>query len=155
MKYILYGANRVAKDFLYMFEDLQIVYFIDDEYEGRMFLGYPVARPAELNKRMTEEQIILCDFDKTKKETRLLEMGLVYGKIIYMKKISLTGWIPLSYRKRERLLYGGSEGLPDNFVMRIRNMTRKLLLIPARKRKHTEIREWYCRRRSTTGPTGL
>lgn len=80
MKYILYGANRVAKDFLYMFEDLQIVYFIDDEYEGRMFLGYPVARPAELNKRMTEEQIILCDFDKTKKETRLLEMGLVYGK---------------------------------------------------------------------------
>lgn len=80
MKYILYGANRVAKDFLYMFEYLQITCFVDDEYEIQTFMGYPVVRLRELNMKTTEEQIILCDFDKSEKETKLLEMGMVYGK---------------------------------------------------------------------------
>lgn len=79
MKYILYGANRVAKDFLYMFEHLQVACFIDDEYEDQTFLGYPVVRPEELNKKRADEQIILCDFDKAKKEAKLLEMGMAYG----------------------------------------------------------------------------
>lgn len=80
MRYIIYGTNRVAKDFLYMFEHLEITCLIDDEYEGQTFLGYSVVRPKELIEKRNEEQIILCDFDKAGKEKKLLEMGLVYGK---------------------------------------------------------------------------
>lgn len=80
MRYIIYGTNRVAKDFLYMFEYLEITCFIDDEYEGQTFLGYSVVRPKELMEKRNEEQIILCDFDKAGKEAKLLEMGLAHGK---------------------------------------------------------------------------
>lgn len=42
MKYIIYGVNRVAKDFLYIFDSLEIVYFIDTDSDRTDFLGYPV-----------------------------------------------------------------------------------------------------------------
>lgn len=80
MEYIIYGANRVAKDFLYMFEKLKITCFIDDVYEGQTFLGYPVVRLEDLAGKMNGEQIILCDFDKAEKETKLSELGMTYGK---------------------------------------------------------------------------
>lgn len=36
MIFAIYGVNRVAKDFTYIFSDLDTVCYIDDEY------GYPV-----------------------------------------------------------------------------------------------------------------
>ena len=40
MKYVIYGTSRVAKDYLYIFDDLSILYFIDDEYNENKFLTY-------------------------------------------------------------------------------------------------------------------
>ena len=42
MNYILYGANRVAKDFLYIFNGLEIQYITDEGYPSKEFLGYEV-----------------------------------------------------------------------------------------------------------------
>ena len=42
MKYIIYGVNRVAKDFLYIFKDLDILYLTDDVTERGNFCGYPI-----------------------------------------------------------------------------------------------------------------
>lgn len=40
MKYIIYGINRTAKDFTYIFDDLEILYLIDDNVEpGKVSLG--------------------------------------------------------------------------------------------------------------------
>ncbi len=35
MKYIIYGINRVAKDFLYIFEDLEIFCLTEDAAETK------------------------------------------------------------------------------------------------------------------------
>lgn len=78
MQHTIYGANRVAKDFLYMFDDLEIAAVIDDDCEEPTFLSYPVRKSASLAESV-EGQIILCDFDKRKKEARLQALGLSYG----------------------------------------------------------------------------
>lgn len=79
MKYIIYGTNRIAKDFLYMFDYLEIAHFIDDAYEGKAFLGYGVVKPEEVIKD-DDARIIICDYDKTRKEKKLSSLGLVYGR---------------------------------------------------------------------------
>ena len=38
MKYAIYGVNRVAKDFLYIFSELQIVCFFDESYSEEDFI---------------------------------------------------------------------------------------------------------------------
>lgn len=80
MNYILYGANRVAKDFLYIFNDLEIQYITDDGYPSKEFLGYQVKDLEEALSHKAYDRIILCDFDKTAKETKLQKYGLERGK---------------------------------------------------------------------------
>ncbi len=80
MKYIIYGVNRVAKDFLYIFDSLEIVYFIDTDSDRTDFLGYPVHDIAYALNNQGYDQIIICDFDKEQKKKRLLAEGLEYGK---------------------------------------------------------------------------
>lgn len=79
MKYIIYGVNRVAKDFLYVFEDLEILYFIDSESDCGEFLGYSVHDLEYALNDKDYDQIILCDFDKDKKKNILVSKGFVYG----------------------------------------------------------------------------
>ena len=80
MDYILYGANRVAKDFLYIFNELEIQYITDDGYPSKEFLGYQVKALEEALSHKAYDRIILCDFDKTAKETKLQKYGLERGK---------------------------------------------------------------------------
>lgn len=80
MNYILYGANRVAKDFLYIFNELEIQYITDDRYPSKEFLGYQVKALEEALSHKSYDRIILCDFDKTAKETKLQKYGLERGK---------------------------------------------------------------------------
>ncbi len=80
MNYILYGANRVAKDFLYIFNELEIQYITDDGYPSKEFLGYQVKALEEALSHKAYDRIILCDFDKTAKETKLQKYGLERGK---------------------------------------------------------------------------
>lgn len=79
MRYIIYGANRVAKDFLYIFDELDIVCVVDDEWDGKTFEGYPVFREDHFREKTADEQIILCDFKKETKISRLNQAGFVYG----------------------------------------------------------------------------
>lgn len=79
MKYVIYGANRVAKDFLYMFDHLEITGVVDREWRGESFASYPVYGEAYLKKRDKDEQIIVCDFEKEEKLSRLEEEGFLYG----------------------------------------------------------------------------
>lgn len=80
MNYIIYGANRVAKDFLYIFDKLKIMYVTDDGHSAEEFLGYEVKTLDEALSDKSYDKIILCDFDKTQKETKLQECGLERGK---------------------------------------------------------------------------
>lgn len=79
MKYIIYGANRVAKDFLYIFDQLNIVCVVDDEWDKDCFESYPVLKEDYFRKKAADEQIIVCDFTKEAKRLRLDKAGLIYG----------------------------------------------------------------------------
>jgi MoaA/NifB/PqqE/SkfB family radical SAM enzyme len=81
MKYAIYGANRVSKDFLYIFDGLEIAFFIDDGYVGNEFLLYKVMDfKCAISKRNDYGRIIVCDFDKADKIEKLAGVGLIYGK---------------------------------------------------------------------------
>lgn len=80
MKYIIYGANRVSKDFIYIFNNLNILYIIDDIDNIDNFCNYHVKTVQFALKDNTYDQIILCDFDKSIKEEKLKKNGLTYGK---------------------------------------------------------------------------
>lgn len=80
MKYIIYGVNRVSKDFIYIFDNLEILYFVDENCCTAKYLGYQVKKLETAVIDHTYDQIIICDFDKTIKEKNLRDMGLVYGK---------------------------------------------------------------------------
>ena len=61
MDYILYGDNRIAKDFRYLFDDLNIISVSDDIESILSDYCY--------------DQIIICDFDKSQKEGKLKKRG--------------------------------------------------------------------------------
>ena len=56
MKYIIYGNNRVAKDFIYIFNQLSVIKLTDN-----------INCIIELRK-VEDVQVIICDFDKAIKE---------------------------------------------------------------------------------------
>lgn len=81
MKYIVYGVNRVTKDFLYIFDRLEILYVTDDaDTTEKVWNGYPVKNIEDALKDDIYDQIILCDFDKRQKEEKLQKNGLIYGQ---------------------------------------------------------------------------
>ena len=79
MNYVIYGANRVAKDFLYMFDKIRPLYFIEDELPDALFLGYRVKSLEAALCEKEHKQIIICDFEKEDKERRLQAHSLCYG----------------------------------------------------------------------------
>lgn len=94
MKYIICGKNRVAKDFMYMFENLDILGIVDD-----------VDLAIEDN---AHDQIILCDFDKTEKEKRLQQRGMAYGKD-YVYEEDFFGFLdPVMLPKDRKLAVWGT-----------------------------------------------
>lgn len=86
MQYIIYGVNRVAKDFIYIFHDLDILYLADDNPTIKSLCGYEIKEIDNALQEHLYDQIILCDFDKADKEDRLQKEGRIYGKdYIYEK----------------------------------------------------------------------
>lgn len=79
MKYIIYGVNRVAKDFLYIFDNLDIMYFVDTDSKRKEFLEYSVYDLEYALNEHDYDQIIVCDFDKDNKRNILVSRGLIYG----------------------------------------------------------------------------
>lgn len=68
--YIVWGTNRVARDFLYVFDDLRIVAQIRDDISEKEMLDIVAKNP--------NVKIIICDFDHDLKEQKLKHWGLLY-----------------------------------------------------------------------------
>lgn len=83
--YVIYGVNRVAKDFEYIFKDkINIKYFIDDDLScGQTFCDRPVHGIDKLDR---SEKVIVCDFDKTRKVETLNLRGYIYGENYFSEK---------------------------------------------------------------------
>lgn len=79
MRYIIYGVNRVTKDFLYLFEHLDILYLSDDFPAEDRIWGYEVKKLEDALQEHLYDKIIVCDFDKKQKNINLQEKGLRYG----------------------------------------------------------------------------
>ncbi len=84
MKYAVYGVNRVMKDFLYFFDDIEVTIFFDDEESEESGLSV-----IDINKydyyKDKFEQLIVCGFEIKDKLEKLDEMKLVY-KEDYIKE---------------------------------------------------------------------
>ena len=108
MKYIIYGVNRVAKDFLYIFKDLDILYLTDDVTERGNFCGYPIQGLEEALMDTSYAQIILCGFDKKQKEKILQKRGLLYGQDYIYEKDFFTQLDECSIPSDRKILVWGT-----------------------------------------------
>lgn len=80
MNYAIYGVNRVAKDFMYIFDKMKIKCFFE-ESTGTEFLGRKVYSIDELYEHASEwDKLIICGFDKELKRKTLERMGLKRGR---------------------------------------------------------------------------
>jgi len=107
MKYAIYGVNRVAKDFLYIFDNIDVVCFLEDDCEINEFCGKKVLPFKTVD--VCYDKIIVCDFDKTEKVKKLEEMGLSYGKdFLYEKDFfyMLDEGIILNEHKKPLVIWG-------------------------------------------------
>ena len=86
MKYLLFGINRVAKDFEYIFREyLQIKGFINDtENELTEFCGQKVYKLTD--DEIEGSKFIICDFQKSDKHRLLEKKGFTYGKDFWYEK---------------------------------------------------------------------
>lgn len=81
VKYVIYGINRVAKDFLYIFDNINVICIADDCLTVDEFSGYKVKKIDDLlTEERKFEKIIICDFEKGYKRKKLEAFGLQYGK---------------------------------------------------------------------------
>lgn len=80
MRYIILGVNRVTKDFLYVFEEINPIFVVDDEYPNLLFENIQVEKSNALITRRDEyDQIIVCGIDKEKYISILNRIGYEYG----------------------------------------------------------------------------
>ncbi len=78
MKYAIYGVNRIAKDFMYIFDKTDIVCFYTDG-EEQAWMGLPVYKIDDWYKvEKNYDRIIICDIEKDEKRKKLENMGLKY-----------------------------------------------------------------------------
>lgn len=70
----------MTKDFLYIFDQLDILYLADDTIELERFCGYEIKKTEDALIDSSYDRIILCDFDKEHKENIMRKRGLRYGE---------------------------------------------------------------------------
>lgn len=116
MNYIIYGANRVAKDFLYIFDKLKIMYVTDDGHSAEEFQGYEVKTLDEALSDKSYDKIILCDFDKSHKEAKLQECGLERGKDYLYEEDFFAGLDEFHIPPERKLAVWGTGQIADFFT---------------------------------------
>ena len=116
MNYIIYGANRVAKDFLYIFDKLKIMYVTDDGHSAEEFQGYEVKTLDEALSDKSYDKIILCDFDKSQKEAKLQECGLERGKDYLYEEDFFAGLDEFHIPPERKLAVWGTGQIADFFT---------------------------------------
>lgn len=115
MEYIIYGANRVAKDFMYIFDEMKILYLIEDDYPSQVFQGYEVKNLEEALSGKSYDKIILCDFDKRLKEAKLRERGLERGKDYLYEEDFFTGLDEFQIPPQRKIAIWGTGQMADAF----------------------------------------
>lgn len=108
MNYIIYGINRVSKDFTYIFNNLEILYLTDDFIKTKDIWGYNVKSLEEALEDTAYDQIILCDFDKKQKEETLQKNGLHYGKDYVYEEDFFTELDEVSIPSDRKILVWGT-----------------------------------------------
>ncbi len=108
MKYVIYGANRVAKDFLYLFAQMEIVCVVDNEWDRDFFEKYPVRKEDYFKEKGADEQIIVCDFAKEEKALRLKEAGFVYDADYLYEEDFFSQLDELTIPKERKLVMWGT-----------------------------------------------
>lgn len=122
MKCVIYGVNRVAKDFLYIFDNLDIEYIIEDRSDVVEFMGYKVnSLEYALNNR-NYDKIVLCDFDKTEKIKCLQEHGLGYKEDYVYEEDFFTQLDDFSIPKDKKLAIWGTGTIAKEFYSYSVNM---------------------------------
>lgn len=116
MDYIIYGANRVAKDFMYIFDKLKIMYVAEDGYSSGEFQGYEVKALKEAFLDKSYDKIILCDFDKSLKEEKLRERGLERGKDYLYEEDFFTDLDEFHVPPNRKLAVWGTGQIADAFT---------------------------------------
>ena len=82
MKYVIYGANRIAKDFIYIFSSkIEIVAIVEDagkisSCEIEKVAVYDIK---QLNT-IQFDQVIICDYEKAHRIKSLEKLEYRYGK---------------------------------------------------------------------------
>ena len=116
MKVALYGANRVAKDFLYLFDELDVdCCFADEGEDAEAFAAgtgihcRPVAELQEV--REICDRVIVCDFPGAAKDAKLAcleELGYVRGRdyCIEDEMLAALDPHPLSLAGKRLLVWG-------------------------------------------------
>ena len=77
-RYAIYGMNRVAKGFIYIFDDLKVSRIYDDAPECEEWNGFPVLDIQSYSKE--SGRLILCGYDKREKEEKMNALGYKYEK---------------------------------------------------------------------------
>lgn len=116
MKYIIYGANRVAKDFLYIFDQLEILYFVEDGQMQEGFLGYEVKTLEEALEDSAYNKIILCDFDKTEKEKKLQKKDLKRNRDYFYEEDFFESLDEFHIPQKRKLAVWGTGQMAGSFA---------------------------------------
>lgn len=116
MKYIIYGINRVSKDFLYIFDQLDILYLTDDTITSKKFCGYEVRGIEEALQDCLYDQIILCDSDKKRKEDNLQRRGMKYGQAYIYEQDLFCELDPISLPTDREIVIWGTGKMCDYFL---------------------------------------
>lgn len=83
-KIAIYGIGRFQKDFEYVFDSLNPVYYIWDNYCESTYEDKPVYSTSEFKKIYNDDTlIIICDYDKTRAKFILSNFGLQCGVNYY------------------------------------------------------------------------
>lgn len=108
-KYAIYGVNRVAKDFLYIMDTLDIACFFERYPEKESFLGKPVY-PIEslLEKSDKYDRIILCGFTHSAQIKEMEQQGKVYQQDFYLEEdfFENLDQIKINPQKKKKVLWG-------------------------------------------------
>lgn len=83
MKNIIYGKGRLQREIEYVFDDMEIAYYIVDKIED------PTTEfTVDKLKRESDFRVIICGEDRQKIENKLMAIGLLHGKnYIYAEEL--------------------------------------------------------------------
>lgn len=80
-KYAIYGINRVEKDFRYMFPEIRVVCYFENDNTKDSYCNLPVYPIKEFWDHNGEfDKVIICGFDKEEQIRELEEIGLLHEK---------------------------------------------------------------------------